>query len=72
MTDFLSTSEVGERLGVTGRRVQELIKAGRLPAVRHGRCYRIPRPAWETWLAQQSAAALASVVTATGQEASRV
>ena len=68
MTDFLSTTEAGERLGITGRRVQEMIKEGRLPAVRQGRNYRIPRRAYEDWLAGLSAAALASVVPAVEKE----
>ncbi len=69
MTDFLSTAEAGQRLGVTGRRVQELIKAGRVPAVRQGRNYRIPRRAYEEWLAGLSAEAMASVAPSSGKEA---
>jgi len=58
MSDFLSTSETGLRLGVTGRRIQELAKAGHIPSVRIGRCIRIPRPAYEAWLATKTAEAL--------------
>jgi excisionase family DNA binding protein len=61
MTDFFSTTEIGEKLGVTSRRVAVLVKAGRIPAVRHGRCYRIPRSAWETYLAAQAEAAMANL-----------
>lgn len=58
MKDFLSTAEVGERLGVTAQRVAELANAGRIPSVRHGRCIRIPARAWDEWVAQQGHAAL--------------
>ena len=61
MTDFLSTAEIGERLGVTARRVQELAKSGLIPSVRHGRCIRIPRAAWESFVAAQTEVALSSM-----------
>lgn len=61
MTEFLTTRQVGEKLGVTAQQVNNLVNQGRLPAVRHGRCIRIPRAAWEAWLAQQNADALASM-----------
>jgi excisionase family DNA binding protein len=34
---MLTTADVAHRLGVSLRRVQALIQAGRLPAVKHGR-----------------------------------
>ena len=37
----LTTNEVAERLGVTVRRVNDLITSGRLPAARFGRAYMI-------------------------------
>ena len=37
----LTTKEAAERLGVTVRRVNELITSGRLPAARFGRAYMI-------------------------------
>jgi excisionase family DNA binding protein len=37
----LTTQEAAERLGVTVRRVNDLITAGRLPATRFGRAYMI-------------------------------
>ena len=58
MTDFLSTSEVGERMGLTARRVQTLVKMGKLPAVRHGRCIRIPTRAWEQFLEAETQKAM--------------
>lgn len=39
--DFLTTKQVAERLGITPRRVQALIEAGRLPATKFGRDYMI-------------------------------
>ena len=39
--DFLTTKKVADRLGVTIRRVQALVTAGRLPAQRIGRDYLI-------------------------------
>lgn len=38
---LLTTKETAERLGVTIRRVNDLITAGRLPATRFGRAYMI-------------------------------
>jgi excisionase family DNA binding protein len=37
----LTTKETAERLGVTVRRVNDLITSGRLPASRFGRAYMI-------------------------------
>lgn len=37
----LTTKETAERLGVTIRRVHDLITSGRLPATRFGRAYMI-------------------------------
>lgn len=37
----LTTTEVAQRLGVTVRRVNDLITSGRLPATRFGRAYMI-------------------------------
>jgi excisionase family DNA binding protein len=39
--DFLTTKQAAERLGITPRRVQALIEAGRLPAQKFGRDYMI-------------------------------
>lgn len=36
---LLTTKEAAERLGISIRRVQELIKSGRLPADRFGRAF---------------------------------
>jgi excisionase family DNA binding protein len=37
--DFLTTKQVAKKLGITPRRVQALIEAGRLPAQKFGRDY---------------------------------
>ena len=39
--DFLTTKQVAGRLGITPRRVQALIEAGKLPAQKFGRDYMI-------------------------------
>jgi excisionase family DNA binding protein len=41
MEDVLSTEQAAERLGVSTRRVQQLIKSGRLPAREFGGSYMI-------------------------------
>jgi excisionase family DNA binding protein len=39
--EFLTTKQVAEKLGITPRRVQALIEAGKLPAQKIGRDYLI-------------------------------
>lgn len=39
--EFLTTKQAAERLGITSRRVQALVTAGRLPATKFGRDYMI-------------------------------
>jgi excisionase family DNA binding protein len=41
MDDVLTTEQAAERLGVSARRVQQLIKSGRLPAREFGGSYMI-------------------------------
>jgi excisionase family DNA binding protein len=41
MEDILNTEEAAARLGVSARRVQQLIKSGRLPAREFGGSYMI-------------------------------
>ena len=41
MEDILSTEEAAARLGVSARRVQQLIQSGRLPAREFGGSYMI-------------------------------
>ena len=61
MKDFLTTADVGERLGVGIGQVQHLVKMGRLPYIRNGRRIVIPRPAWDAFVAERSAEALAAL-----------
>jgi excisionase family DNA binding protein len=61
MPDFMSVAEVRARLGKTDARIYQMIAEGRLPAVRWGRAVKIPRRAFEKWIEDQTAAALASV-----------
>jgi len=58
---FLSARDLAPLLGVTPRRVHQLIRAGRLPALREGRSVWVPRAAWEQWLQRRAEAALAAV-----------
>jgi len=61
VVEMLRASDVAPLLGVTTRRVYQLIRAGRLPGLRTGRAVRIPRRAWEQWLnacAEQATSAL--------------
>jgi excisionase family DNA binding protein len=39
--NFLTTKQVADRLGITIRRIQALVTAGRLPAQKFGRDYMI-------------------------------
>lgn len=43
MENLLTTKEAGKRLGVTPLRVFQLIKAGRLPAIKFGRDWMISK-----------------------------
>lgn len=45
MSNYLTTAEAAARLGVSVRRVQALIEAGRLPARKYGRDWLIPETA---------------------------
>lgn len=61
MKDFLTTDEVGERLGVSRQHVARLVKAQRIPAIRTGRLIRIPLAAWNAFLDAQTKEALAGM-----------
>lgn len=49
---MLTTAEVAERLQVTQRRVQALIKDKRLPAERYGRAWLVQRTDLEAFIAK--------------------
>lgn len=55
---FLTPADVARLLGVTTRRVYQLLGAGELPGIRLGGRHRIPRAAWDAWLEQKSDEAL--------------
>ena len=57
----LRASELALLLGLSRGRVYQLIAARQLPAVRRGRAIRVPRAAFEKWLADQSEEALATL-----------
>lgn len=55
--DVLTAPEVAARLGISTRRAYALIQRGYLPRVKMGRrAVRVPRRAFEHWLAAQDAA----------------
>ena len=59
--EMLRPRDVSGMLGVTPAGVYKMVREGRLPFVRLGRSIRIPRAAWDTWLANKSRTALAAV-----------
>lgn len=58
--EVLKPADVAPLLGVTTWRIYQLIAAGDIPAIRLGGALRIPRTAWEAWIAEQSDRALAA------------
>jgi|MudIll2142460700_1097286.scaffolds.fasta_scaffold00023_23 excisionase family DNA binding protein len=51
MTSYLTTGEVATRLGISERRVRELIRAGRLTAFKKGKGYLIHKDAFYAFAA---------------------
>ena len=60
-TEFLRPAEIAPLLGVSKQRIYQLISDKTLPHAVIGGAIRIPRTAWETWLAERSQDALAVV-----------
>ena len=58
---MLCPADLAAMLGLTSNRVYQMISAGLIPTVRIGRAIRIPRQAWEDWLATQNRTARASL-----------
>lgn len=56
--ELLRPADIASLLGITRGRVYQLIAAKELPAIRIGGALRIPRAAWEQWLACRSEDAL--------------
>jgi excisionase family DNA binding protein len=61
MSEFFRPAEVAPMLNVTTGRLYQLIAAGEIPAVKVGGAIRIPRQAWEQWLAARRDEALQAV-----------
>jgi excisionase family DNA binding protein len=61
--DFLRPADLARLLGVTRSRIYQLLSSGELPSVRIGGAIRVPRVAWERWVASISERALAGVQT---------
>jgi excisionase family DNA binding protein len=55
---FLTVAEVALLIGASTVRTYALVSDGTIPAVRFGRRVRIPRPAFNQWLADLSQNAL--------------
>lgn len=69
MTDtreFLRPADIAPLLGVTSGRVYQLIAAGTIPATRVGGSIRIPRAAWDVWLAGRAQEALSTTHSTRG------
>ena len=58
---LLRPADVAPMLGVTTGRVYQLIAEKVIPAVRIGGAIRIPRAAWDEWLATQRERAMKAV-----------
>jgi excisionase family DNA binding protein len=61
MNELLRPSEVAPLLGLTTGRLYQLIASGEVPAVKVGGAIRIPKQAWEQWLADRRDEALQAV-----------
>jgi excisionase family DNA binding protein len=70
---FLTIAEISALLRVKRAQGYVLAAQGIFPSVRVGaRGWRVPRVAWERWLAEQTALALANVKTTTYETAGSV
>lgn len=58
--ECLRCTDVAQKLGISARRVQKLLRLGLLPGTRLGRTWVIPRPAFEQYLGKLSARAEAN------------
>lgn len=52
--DFYYPKEIALKFGVTRQRIYQMIDAGILPVTKVAGRIRIPRVAWELWLAEQN------------------
>lgn len=58
-TDLLKPRDVADRLGVSTSRVYQLIAAAEIPSIRIGNAIKIPRAAWDCWMAEKAEEAAA-------------
>jgi excisionase family DNA binding protein len=58
---LLKPSDLAPMFGISVSRVYQMISAGELPSVRVGGAIRIPRGAWNKWLADQGDRAMKSL-----------
>ncbi len=58
--DVLTPAQLAEYLSLGRDKVYAMLAAGRIPAVKLGRTYRIPRRALEEWLERRAAESLSS------------
>ena len=61
MNEFLRPAEVAPMLNITTGRLYQLLASREIPSVKVGGAIRIPRQAWEQWLADQRDKALEAV-----------
>lgn len=54
MSDLLTLKEAGKILRVGYRVVYEMARKKQIPAIKVGRQYRIPKVAFEDWIAKKS------------------
>jgi excisionase family DNA binding protein len=54
MKEWLRPADIAPLLGLTTGRIYQLIATGVIPATRVAGAIRIPRLAWEAWLADQN------------------
>jgi excisionase family DNA binding protein len=59
--EFLRPAEIAPLLGLSAARIYQLIAEGQLPATRVAGSIRIPRSAWNAWVAEHRERALSSV-----------
>jgi excisionase family DNA binding protein len=68
---FLRARDIAPLLGVSSQRVAQLLREGRIPAVREGRSVLVPRPAWDAWIRQRTEDAMRNFATMRSRGASR-
>ncbi len=52
--EFMSAKELQEKLGISRNTAYSLIHSGKIPSVRIGRTYRIPKELFEAWVKCES------------------